>query len=160
MGDWADINQESDPLKDKIEGFAEELLTNRESRQFDDKLVTEERVEAAKGLVRRKVFAHDGLSGQVDRYNSPELFLDAFASDPDLKSQVIEAIAYAFLHVFASSNRISGGGRLAEQSAGFEEDVDEQIDALAATAPFVLGWSDTTGSFSGGSVKSTFDRYG
>lgn len=160
MGAWANIDEEEKALQEKIEGLAKELLTDRETKQFDVDEVTGERVEAAKGVVRRKLFGSDSLSGQIDRYSSPEAFLDALAGDAKLADQVIEAIAYAFLHVHTSTNRLAGEGRLARQSKGFESDIDQQIDALAATAPFVLGWTSDSGSFQGGGVESTLDRYG
>lgn len=160
MGAWADITSETDALRAKVEGHAEEMLTDREIRSFDDSKVTDDRVNAAKGVVRRKVFGADSLAREVDRYGSPEAFLDALAGSSDLKDQVVEAVAYAFLHVYASSNQVGSNDRMSEHSSRFESDVDEQIDALANIAPFSLGWSGDTGAFSGTSIKSTLDRYG
>lgn len=160
MGAWADINGGNNTLQNKVEGHAEELLTNRELREFDKSKVTDERVNAAKGVVRRKLFSHNSLSGEVDRYDTPEKFLDDLAGSSELKDQVIEAIAYAFLHVFASSNTVSTNDRMSRHSSRFESDVNEQIEAIANIAPFSLGWADNTGPFSGTTLRSSLDRYG
>lgn len=159
MGAWADIDEKTDALHDKIEGHAEELVTDRVSGQFDTGDITAKRVTAAKSVVRRHILRNQTLVDHLDRYSGPEAMLDALAADDSLSDQVLEAIALAFLHVLESPNRITSDGIGQQFTSDFEEDVEQEIEALAGSAPFVLGWTSESGTGFGGGVTNSYDRY-
>lgn len=158
MGAWANIDISTEGVTDAIEGLASELLSNAQTRSFDVTEITPKRLEASKGVVQRKVLTSN-LAEDVDRYDGPEAMLDALAADTKLEAMVYEAVAYGFLHVYTDSNRVQAGGVYDEQGEDFEEDLEEQVDALAQTAPYVLGWETESGDSVGGSLTNAYDRY-
>lgn len=158
MGAWADIEANTDEILSSIKGLATEAVTDRSDGSLDADSVTGGRVEAAKAVVRRKILASD-LASEVDRYDSAELMLDAIAGEPKTEDLLYEAIAYAVLHVHSESNRIIQGGIRSEESISFEEDLDEQIQALENVVPFALGWASQSGQVTGGAFASTMHAH-
>lgn len=157
MGAWADIDAGTQDLINELEGIGEEVIMDRSTGNINLGEVTPMRVKSAKGLVRRKIFG-SRLGNGVDRYDTPEKMLDALADSSEVKGLVIEAIAYALLHLHEGANRIEAGGLRSETADDFEGDVDETIGALESVAPHSLGWTADTGSSGGGAFASTSHR--
>lgn len=157
MGAWADIDEQTDALHDKIKGLATEILQDRVNGGFDASEVTAERVESAKGVVRRKLYASNLASG-ADRFDTLEGLLDALAGSDETGDLIIEAVAYGFCHVHEDINTLEAGGLRDEQSDDFEEDIDETIAALENVAPHALDWTTESGRGGGGAFATTSHR--
>lgn len=157
MGAWADIDLQTGSLLESLEGYAGEVLSNRESGGFDPTTLPIGRVDTAKNVVRRKILQTD-LADEVDRYSGPEGLLDDLAGDANLESMVHEAIAIAALHLHADGNRLQPDGLYDEHGDNWEDDVMEIAENLSAIAPNVLGWTADSGRATGGSFATTMDR--
>lgn len=159
MGAWADLDQSTGALIDEIEGLAEELLTDRASGSFDQGRITAKRVSASKSVVRRKILTNDDLAGEVDRYDDVEGMLDAIMGNGEAESLLIEAVGYAFLHVYSEADRLQANAIGQERADDFEADIEEQIEAIASVVPYLLDWESDAGGFQGGAITSSLSRY-
>lgn len=158
MGAWADISAGKDGVVGSIEGLATEIMSDPESKGFNLGDAPTQRLQSAKSVVRRKILTSD-LAEEVDRYDGPESMLDALASNAKLEDMVYEAIAYAFLHVYTDGNRVQSGGLYEQQGEDFEADLEEQVEALSQTVPYVLDWKSESGDAIGGGLTNSYDRY-
>lgn len=152
---WEELTVNEDLLK----GFAEQMMMDRVLRRFDETLVTDSAVHAAKVLVRTKLMASP-IARHVAGYGTQAAFLDALAASGDLTDALDEMLAYAFLHNYSARVRNDDTDRLHTDAQRFLDKLDESVRAFAQMAPFALGLMPRTRPTGGGAIYSTMSTYG
>jgi hypothetical protein len=156
MTTWADKTISASLVK----GLAGHLLHNRLLERFDAREITAERTAAAKAEAARVLTA--ALGSYAAAYESRTAMLDALSGSADLAEYVDMALAYAFVAVYAWSQRHTN-----DADDLFVGDHEKAMEALrlcasdfGAEAPRALSLSRRTGRHrGGGSIASTMSSY-
>ena len=156
---WADLEVDASV----VQGLAEQLLTRRQTGQFDESRITPERMAAARGELEDALFdaKAGGLAKWIARAGSRTALLDALTAESELQEPLRRGLALAFLALYAPDTAVTADSWRAERGEGLAEKLTRWARSFGATAPHALGYAKSSSRPApGGALASTMGTYG
>lgn len=155
---WSDLKVD----QNAVQGLAEQLLTSRQSGQFDASRITPEREAAARGELEDALFDEraGGLAKHVATAGSRTQLLDAIEAESELQKPLKRGLALAFLTLYAPDTAVTPGSMRAERGEGLTKKLSRWARSFGAVAPHALGYvSSSSRKGRGGALASTMGTY-
>lgn len=156
MGAWTDLTLDVDD----VFGQAENLLTDRQSGNFDANQLTADRTSTAKKHLRTALMQHGGLKAHVDDAGGLTALFDDVAGSDVLAEDLQQGFALAFLAKYAGDDAVIASGRTAERQSQFQGDLEDWAGWFGDVAASELGYTGTTSTTTGGGAfAASADRH-
>jgi hypothetical protein len=152
---WTDLKVKPS----EVVGHAENLLTDRQTGNFDLGNVSPSREQVARSHLETALWEDGGLDQYIDDAGGPDALLDELEGNATLKPRLQSGVALAFLTKFAEDDAVLSGGRTAERQERFQSQLERWASSFGSIAAHELGYANTATSGSGGGFSQTMDRF-
>lgn len=124
--------------KEDLEGVAEVESGDLSSGRFDEDLLSDRRLKAARGLVRDEVTLHREIGPTIRQYGTEDAFFDAAAGSAKLQPRLKRMLAYALLFLVTGERAVGPESKMALRAQSFRRLFERATGAFVRQAVPVL----------------------